>query len=110
MDWLKEKAQDLRLRIEILADRFSYSRGIRRGYGVTAIRNRREAKALIYFCKNSRILDDPNQNDFRIKIFKNTVRPYEGKRIRKCPCNRCEPSDRLIFSDYVDAHVGWYWD
>lgn len=110
MDWLKEKAQDFRLRVEIILDRVSYSRGIRRGYGLSAVRNEREAKALVYFCKNSHTLENPSQNKTRIKIFNNTVRLFDGKRIRKCPCDRCQPCDRLIFDDYVEAHIGWYWD
>lgn len=100
-----------------------YSWFIERGYGVYAIRNKREAKALYRFCLDS-IADaheagDKNLDTTRNQVYENTIEIYRNnfcdqnlyeQELIFCDCGHCDgvflPYD--IWA-YTNNHAGWYW-
>ena len=77
--------------------RFSEPYRIRIGCGLSPIRNKREMKALIDFCKNT--LEEEYMQKYNTKkrnILKKTIILYDNK-------------DYVALYQYVDDHLGWYW-
>jgi hypothetical protein len=69
---------------------------IRNGFGLRAIRNDRELKALIDFCKKElRDTEHMKLNPNMADVYSETVRLYE--------------SDNIDLFQYIEDHVGWYW-
>lgn len=105
--------------------RHSQAYYIRHGYGVYAIRNKREAKALYDFCAEQIVemfgkpIDNPDEIS-RVEIFKRTMDIYANNFISKpeavsaelieCHCGHCHkyfaPYD--IWT-YANEHTNWYW-
>lgn len=98
-----------------------YSWYIRRGYGVHAVRNKREAKALYDFCKDQivEMEERGNYDNPRMKVYKMTMEMYQSNfhprhkdpiEMVCCDCGTCEhffaPYD---IWDYANTHAGWYW-
>jgi hypothetical protein len=86
----------MRLLIHRIRAKFSPSYRIRHGYGLEVLRNEREVKALYEFCKNeleSRLFLDPKCKE----IYQTTVDLYGD-------------GSNNDFYDYVEKHVGWYWN
>lgn len=98
---------------------------IRHGYGLTAIRNGREAKALVEFCREQ-LLDQVEHNivySHRHFVYKMTIEMYhdmidgELHPLRICNCPDCKKivgkkfyrARYSNFFEYVDAHVSYYW-
>lgn len=95
---------------------------IRRGYGVHAIRNKREAKALCDFCLKelARESDMTALNATREEIYRNTLAIYKNNfetkpeelhaDLLQCGCGRCSgvfaPYD---IWKYTNEHANWYW-
>lgn len=76
--------------------RFSEPYRIRIGCGLSPIRNKREMKALIAFCKEQLVEEHMQKyNTKKRDIFKETIRLYDAKDI-ELYC-------------YIDDHIGWYW-
>lgn len=102
---------------KIFSRSFTYQ--IRHGYGISFLRNKREAKALYKMCLN--YLSDEHRcklNRNRAMIFKNTVELFnspdkDGKYTSiECACPICSCDCRreyYNFYDYVNDHAGWYW-
>jgi len=105
--------------------RHSQAYYIRHGYGVYAIRNKREAKALYDFCAEQIVemfgkpIDNPDETS-RMEIFKRTMDIYANNFLLKpeamptelieCHCGHCHkhfvPYD--IWT-YANEHANWYW-
>ena len=105
---------------------------IRTGYGVFAIRNKREAKALYEFCREW-LAERSGTREYeinrdRVEIFHNTIALYlhqfenrpGGEFSLRCRCDRCRGETHegrymgsgegyYNFYDYVNDHAGWYW-
>lgn len=75
--------------------RFDEPFRIRRGVGLSPIRNKREEKALIEFCREQLKEEHIGLNPKRKEIYETTVSHYEEY--------------GFIDSVYVDDHIGWYW-
>ena len=109
----------MRLRLKHFPHRYSWY--IRRGYGVYAIRNDREAKALYDFCKKqvAEMVEDNLTDNQRMKVYRMTMELYqnnfnhvgdEAMELRCCDCGACDhffaPYD---IWDYANSHASWYW-
>ena len=69
---------------------------IRIGFGLSPIRNKRELKALIAFCKEElKYKPSMKLNPERKKVYEETISAYEN--------------DYWVH-DYIREHVGWYWN
>lgn len=96
---------------------------IRHGYGVYAIRNKHEAKALYDFCAEQivELMDKPKDcQEPRLEIFKRTMDIYANNFMLKpedmptepieCHCGHCHkyfmPYD--IWA-YANEHANFYW-
>lgn len=82
--------------INRLRYRFDEAYRIEIGMGLSPLRNNREIKALIRFCKNE--LKDVKQmklNPERKKVYSKTVADYK--------------KTGHIDLNYVEEHAGWYW-
>lgn len=78
---------------------------IKRGFGLSPIRNDRELKALISFCFLE--LEDEEHmklNPRRKKVYENTIKLYYDEEVKV--------GKRLYYSvyDYIDDNVAWYWN
>jgi len=71
---------------------------IKNGYGLSPIRNKRELKALIKFCKdNIKYYEEAGFTDSNnLEVWKETVRLYENDKYEE-------------LYDYIDLHCGEYW-
>jgi len=81
--------------IHRLKCRFSEPYRIKVGFGLSPLRNNREMKALIEFCREELREDHIQLNLAKMDIYEETIRMYE--------------SDDLGLTYYIDDHCGWYW-
>ncbi len=103
--------------------RHSYAYYIRHGYGVFAIRNKREAKALYNFC-SEQIVEllgrQPECQQPRLEVFEKTMDTYNNAFISKtpekqvglikCHCGHCHGMyDSSDFWSYATDHARFYW-
>lgn len=109
----------MRILQRLLPHRYSWY--IRRGYGIHAIRNKREAKALYDFC-NRRIAEleqERKYDDPRLAVYKKTMEIYQNNfrdtgrqdELLCCDCGQC--SNFYASYDiwqYANDHAGFYWD
>jgi hypothetical protein len=93
----------------------SYNKRIKRGYGLSVIRNNRELLALMEFCRNS--LRDKKDNF----MITNNKHCWVWLVTLKLYGNRCEedlilidkfnPERTMYYDviDFIESHAGWYW-
>lgn len=98
-----------------------YSWYIKRGYGVYAIRNKREAKALYDFCRQqvAEMEENQQQDNPKLKIYKKTMEIFQNnfrgigsqEELTCCDCGQCSnlyaPYD---IWQYANDHANWYWN
>lgn len=84
---------------------------IRTGFGLSALRSKREIKALIAFCEGQlKDEDHMKLNPDRKAIYESTVQLY--KTDGKCVINLPHYKAPRTYHDpgsFVDDHIGWYW-
>lgn len=71
---------------------------IRKGYGLSPIRNGRELKALIDFCEAELKEGYMKLNLAKQDVLTETIRLYRGSDL-----------DQMHLHHYIDEHVGYYW-
>lgn len=80
---------------------------IKTGFGLSPLRNQREVKALIGFCR-SELKDTAHMelNPERRAVYQATVQIYDK------PLNPVELNGEKYYSlmRIVDDHCGWYWN
>ncbi len=76
--------------------RFSEPYRIQTGVGLSAIRTKRELKALIKFCEEELKSDSIGLNSQKQEILKETISKYNSP-------------DGCVIS-YIDSHIEWYWN
>jgi hypothetical protein len=95
--------------------KFSYAYRIEIGVGLSAIRNDRELKAVIKFCKNE-LADNKamTRNPKRKKIFGMTIILYEqGLSKDKDVFTKCHEFNDKQYNDvheFIDNYLTWYWN
>lgn len=76
---------------------------IKKGYGLSPIRNKRELKSLIKFCKDN--IKYYEKAGFAVsnnlEVWKETVKLYENYKLSKYKLSE--------LYDYIDLHCGEYW-
>ncbi len=100
--------------IDQIKYKFSESFRIRIGCGLSAIRNDREYRALIEFCKEQ-LLDKEHMrlNPDRKRVYEMTVKLDKNLEKDKAEIIKWKvPTPQRIYDDpydFIDDHVGWYW-
>lgn len=92
----------------------SYTYQVRHGWGVSCVRNRREARALYEFCLRWFLEGTAELNPQKSQVLSNTMALYYGEQVQEryewvvCECGECR-KNYYNFYDYVNDHCGWYW-
>lgn len=68
---------------------------IKVGFGLSPIRNKRELKALMYFCKEQLKEEHIQRDTFKKNILENTIKLYETN------------DSNIVF--YISDNCGVYW-
>jgi hypothetical protein len=97
---------------------FSYSYRIKKGWGLTAVRNGRELKAIVEFCREElKDVEDMEVNPDRKKVYEMTVLLYEqGLSDDKNVFTKLHDFNipkQTRFNDveeFINEYVGWYWN
>lgn len=86
---------------------------IKNGYGLRAVRNERELKALIKFCKNELKEEHIQKYDLKRKwIYEVTIAMYENGNVRDLLFNKefnSDDFDYLSINEFINNYADWYW-
>jgi hypothetical protein len=92
----------------------SYAYRIERGWGLDAIRNDRELKAVIKFCKNELLeTEEMKLNPDRKRIYEMTIKLYEQGLSHNSKLHEFKSVRVEFYNDveeFINDHVGWYWN
>ena len=94
--------------------RYSEAYRIRIGCGLSPIRNKRELKALVKFCKYE--LKEPSMalNPYRKRLFEATIdlADIDGRLVElplEFTLENGKKREYINVSEIIDEHTGWYW-
>lgn len=90
-----------------LRSKYDEAYRIRHGWGLSPIRNKREMKALVQFCKSE--LNEPYMphNPYKKQLFEATIALAEGK-LEDLPLE-FKKREYINISEIIREYTDWYW-